>query len=168
MNIFEFPFVIITILVMIFLVMGFVGLYFTLKSVKTAKEVSEKSFCGMGKIQSDFEKAGASHKNRSVLYISVSLDNMKRLYSESKAVRMYEHIKKILFRHFCVLTHGEISLYGKENFVVMSDLEAQELEMRIDKCFAEINEAFLKHGAVNVVRLSFGYFCTSCKPFRGW
>ena len=55
MQFFEYPYVIITILVIIFLVMGLIGLYFTMKSVKTAKGNSEKSFCGIGKIENDFE-----------------------------------------------------------------------------------------------------------------
>ena len=37
MHIFEYPYVIITILVMIFFLMGLIGLFFTVKSVKTAK-----------------------------------------------------------------------------------------------------------------------------------
>ena len=159
--IFEYPYVIITVLVMFFILMGLIGLYFTMKSVRTVKGTTEKSFCGMGKIENDFEKAGALRKNRSVIYISISLDGMKRLYSESKAVRMYEQIKKILFNHFCLDTDGEISLYGQESFVAMNSLEEGALAQRIDKCFAEINEAFVKHGAVNAVRINFGYHLTS-------
>ncbi len=161
MKFFEYPYVIITILAMFVLVMGLIGLYFTMKSVKTAKGTSEKSFCGIGKIENDFEKAGALRNNRSIVYISVSLDSMKRLYPESKAVRMYEHIKKILFRHLCLYTGGEISLYGNENFVAFNALESGELAQCISKCFQEINEAFVKHGAVNVVRVHFGYHLTS-------
>ena len=41
MKFFEYPYVIITILVMIIFVMGLIGLYFTLKSVKTAKGTAE-------------------------------------------------------------------------------------------------------------------------------
>lgn len=161
MKFFEFPYVIITILVMIFIVMGLIALYFTMKSVKTAKGEAEKSFCGIGKIENDFEKAGTFKKNRSVVYISISLDSMKRLYSESKAVRMYEQIKKILFNHLCLGTDGEISLYGNENFVALNNLESDKLAEHIDNCFKEISETFAKHGAINVVRIHFGYVCTS-------
>lgn len=161
MRIFEYPYVIITILVMIFLVMGLVGLYFTIKSVRTAKGSAEKSFCGIGKIENDFEKAGASRENRCVVYISVSLDAMKRLYSESKAMRLYEQIKRILFTHFCLNANGEISLYGSENFVSLNALEAEEVEACIEKCYSEINEAMVKYDAVNVVRVTFGYHTTS-------
>jgi len=161
MKFFEYPYVIITILAIFFLLMGLIGLYFTMKSVKTAKGTAEKSFCGIGKIENDFEKAGASSKNRSIVYISISLDGMKRLYSESKAVRMYEQIKRILLSHFCIGVNGEISLYGKENFVALNDLDAEKTARCIDECFDKINEVLLKHSAVNVVRVNFGYHCTS-------
>ena len=161
MNFFEYPYVIITILAMIFLVMGFIGLYFTIKSVRTAKETSSKGFCGIGKIENDFDKAGALCKNRIIVYVSVSLDGMKRLYSESKAARMYEQIKRILFRYFCIDIDGEISLYGDESFVILSELESEELNQCINRCFEEINEVFAKHSAINVVRVNFGYHKTS-------
>lgn len=159
--IFEYPYVIITILVMIVFLMGLIGLYFTVKSVRTAKGTAEKSFCTVSRIENDFEKAGALRKNRSLVYISISLDNMKRVYSEAKATRMYEHMKKILFNHLCVNTGGEISVYGNGSFVAFNNLEAVELSKRIDKCFGEINEVFVKHGAVNVVRINFGYYITA-------
>lgn len=161
MKIFEYPYVIITILALFFIVMGLVGLYFTMKSVKTAKGTVEKSFCGIGKIENDFEKAGASRKNRCIIFISVSLDSMKRLYSESKALRIYEQIKRILLKHFCFDANGEISLYGKENFVALNGLESDKISHFIEGCFKEVNEVFVKNSAVNVVRMNFGYHCTS-------
>ncbi len=160
MRFFEYPYVIITILAIIFLVMGVVGLYFTMKSVKTAKGTSEKSFCGIGKIENDFEKAGTLRENRSIVYVSISLDGMKRLYSDSKAIRIYEQIKRILFRCFCLDIDGKISLYGNENFVALNYLDSEEIARCIDKCFSEINEAFVKYDAVSVVRMNFGYHQT--------
>ena len=160
MKFFEYPYVIITILVIIFLVMGLIGLYFTMKSARTAKGTAEKGFCGIGKIESDFEKAGELRKNRSVVYVSISLDAVKRLYSESKAVRMYEQIKKLLFNDLCVEAGGEISLYGNENFVVLMESESADITQSIDKCYEEINSIFASNGAVGVVRVNFGYYQT--------
>ena len=159
--VFEYPYVIITIMAIIFLVMGLVGLYFTIKSIRTAKGTAEKSFCGIGKIENDFEKAGSLRQNRSLVFVSVDLDGMKRVYSESKAIRTYEQVKKILFNHLCLGTGGELSIYGDENFVALTGLEAEELVQCIDRCSKEINEAFVKHGAVNVIQVHFGYVCTS-------
>lgn len=160
MNLFEYPYVIITILAMIIIVMGLIGLYFTIKSVRTAKGSVEKSFCGLGKIESDFEKAVALCQSRTVIYISVSLENMKRLYSELKASGMYEQIKRILFSHFCIGSNGEISFYGEEGFVVLIALDADETARCIDNCFTKINGALAKHGAVNVAKVNFGYLLT--------
>ena len=146
---------------MIFLAMGFIGLHFTMKSVKTAKGTSEKGFCGIGRIENDFDKSRVLRKKRTIVYVSISLDNIKRLYSESKATRMYEQIKRILFRYFCIDINGEISIYGNENFVILNDLESGELAQHIERCFEDINEVFVKHSAINVVRVNFGYHQTS-------
>ncbi len=160
MKFFEYPYVIITILVIFFFIMALVGLYFTVKSVRTAKGTAEKSFCGIGKIENDFERNGASGKNRCVLYISVSLDAMKRLYSESKANLIYEQIKRILFSRLCIDSGGEISLYGNENFVALNGLDSNTIESCVDMCLEEISEVLVKYGAVNVVRVNFGYHLT--------
>ena len=157
----EYPYVIIPILIIVFFIMGLFGLYFMIKSSKTVKGTVEKSFCGNGKIENDFEKAGALRKNRCIVYISVSLDNMKRLYPESKAMRVYEHIKNILLKHFCLDIDGEISVYDTENFVAINYLDEAEIKQCIDKCFDEINETFVKYVAVNIVGVRFGYHMTS-------
>lgn len=161
MRVFEYPYVIITILVMIIIVMGLVGLYFTMKSARTAKGTAEKSFCGLGKIELEYEKAGSARKNRCVIYSSVSLDGMKRLYSESKAARMYEQIKRIMLNYFGIRINGEISLYGVENMVSLNYLEDSEVEQCIAGCCEAINEVLVKNNAVNVVSMNFGYYCTS-------
>ena len=168
MQFFEYPYVIITILLISFLLMGLIGLYFTMKSIRAAKGTVEKSFCGLNRIENDFEKAGRAQKRRCIIYISVSLDSMKRLYSESKANRIYEQIKKILFNYFCVTLDGEISIYGKSNFVLMNYLDSVKMPIHFDNCLEEINRALVKNGAVNVVRVKFGYYGTSSTevPFK--
>lgn len=161
MKFFEYPYVIITILAMAFLLMGLIGLYFTMKSVMTAKGTTEKNFCGVGRIESDFEKARALRKNRSVIYVSLSLDGMKRLYGDSRAARMYEQIKTSLFKYLCLNIDGEISVYGNNGFVALNHLDDEQMMQHISKCFDEINESFTEYGAVNVVRMNFGYTVTS-------
>lgn len=160
MHIFEYPYVIITILVISFFLVGMVGLYFTIKSVRAASGTVEKSFCGIGKIENDYVKATQNRMRRCVIYISVSLDSMKRLSSESKAVIIYEQIKKILFSHFCVNGDGEISVYGKNNFVVINGDEDVVVTSGIEACYKEINEALLKNSVLNIVHINFGYYCT--------
>ena len=161
MEIFEYPYIIITIFVMVFIVLGIIGLYFTLKSVKTAKGTYEKSFCTINKIQNDFEKGGNAPKNRCIVYVSISLDKMKLHHSESTAIRMYEQIKRILLVHFGINFGEEICLYGKENFVALNNFESAETIRHIEESFKEINDAFLKYGVVNVAHIHCGYHHTS-------
>lgn len=49
MNFLEYPYVIITMFVSIILLMGLSGLYFTMKSVNTAKGAQIKAFAAMQK-----------------------------------------------------------------------------------------------------------------------
>ncbi len=161
MNFFEYPYVIITILAIFFIMMGLFGLYFTMKSVKAAKGTSENSFCSIGKLQNNFEKMGAMRLNRCVIYLSISLGTLKRMYPESKAARMYEQIKEVFLNHFCLNTNDGICLYTDENFVATNGLESDEIPHHIEKCYEHISEVFAKNEAVNVVRVNFGYLCTS-------
>lgn len=168
MQIFKYPYVIITMLAIVFLAMGFIGLYFTIKSVQTAKGTVEKSFCGIGKIENDFERKSTLQKNQCLLYISVSLDSIKRLDSESKAMRIFEKIRSVLLAHLCLRINGEITLYGKNNFVALNDLNAEEMSECIGACYDEIRNIFIKYEAVNAVYVNFGYYCTSSTevPFK--
>lgn len=161
MTILEYPYAIIVILSAIFVLMVVLGLYFTVKSVKAADGTAEKDFCGMGKLERDFKRSGQRRKRRSVIYISIFLDSMKKLHSESKAERMYAQIKRILFEHLSLDIGGELALCGNGNFVALNYSEPGETELCIERCFKEINEVFAEHGAVNVTRLYFGYICTA-------
>lgn len=161
MRFFEYPYVIITVLVMVFIVMGLIGLYFTIKSVKTVKGTAQKNFCGIGRIENDFEKTVSLRKNACVLYISILFDSMKRLYPESKSVRMYEQIKQILLIHFGINMSSDICLYGKEEFVAFTEFDSAEMSRHIDKCAEEINQILMNNDAVNVVRINFGYHLTA-------
>jgi len=161
MHIFEYPYVIITILVMIIILMGLIGLYFTVKSVRTSKETAAKGFCGLGKIENDFERAGKRPAVRGIVYISASLGGIKRIYSDAGVSRIYEQIKRILLKHFGISGGGEISLYGTDHFVALSMHDAEGTGHIIENCYKEIHESLIKYGAVNTVHLHFGYHCTS-------
>ena len=161
MQIFKYPYVIITIFIFIFLVMGIIGLCFMIKSVKTSKGTETKSFCSIGKIKDTFERATANRSQRCLVYISISLDNMKRLYSETKATRLYEQVQSMLFNHLCIGIDGDISVYGEGNFIALNGLESKNIEQCISECFEEINRSFVQVGAVNVIRINFGYYCTN-------
>ena len=161
MQIFQYPFVIITSLAICALLMGIIALYFTMKSVKTANATAEKGFCGIGKIENDFEKAVNSRKNCCVVYVSMSFEEMKRLYPESKSMRILEEIKNVLLERFCVQTNGNITIYDKDDFIAVNNLSSERIELSIDSCFNEINEILAENGAINIVKINFGYHITS-------
>ncbi len=164
MRIFEYPYVIITLLSIGFLIMALVGIYFSIKSVKTANGTNgeeEKSFCKTGRIESDFEKAGNMRQKRCLVYVSVSLDSLKRIYPESKAMRILEKIKKVMLTHFCINIKGNISPYEKNNFVAVNYCDEDEIIVHIKECFKEVSKILEDNAAVNILRINFGYYCTT-------
>lgn len=101
-----------------------------------------------------------ARKAHSVVYISLFLDSMERVYSQAKGTELYEHVKGILLRYFSMYADGYISLNGKESFVAYNTLEETELIRLMDTCNRDINENFTKYGAVGVARVNFGYCLT--------
>ncbi len=161
MSIFEYPYVIIMILVMVLLSMGILGLHFMRKSVKAGKDTLGKYVCTLSQIENEFRKASELREKRCLLYISMSLDGMKRLQSESVARRVYDQIANILFCHFGINVNGDIAPYGEDNFVSVNALDENEIVREIELCVQEINKVFVNHGAVGVARIHFGYYLTS-------
>lgn len=160
MQIFHFPYVIITILAILFFIMALIGVYFTVKSVKASKGTAKKTFCGIGKMKALFEKSTSVRTHRSLLYISIASDGLARLYPESKVNRIYEQIRKILFKHFCIDADGEMSLYGPESYVSLVQATPDDIKKTIQACNDELSAFFAKHGCINVTGAHFGYFCT--------
>lgn len=155
------PNIIIGALAAVVLLALILGVYFVMRSVKTAKGAVEKGFCGLNKIEYDYDRARFSQKNLCLFYVSVSMEGLKRLYSESKAARMHESIRRILLSSFCLEDgSGEIAPYGKENFVVFGGFDGEQAERAVADCFKEINAALVKHEAVGVVNLYFGCHVT--------
>lgn len=148
--------------------MGVIALYFTMKSVKTANETIQKGFCGISKIENDFEKAVNFRKNCCIIYISMSFEEMKRLYPESKSIRIFEKIKKVLLEYFCLQANGNISIHADDDFIAVNSLNSDAIELCINKCFSKINEILINNGAINIVKINFGYHLTSSSevPFK--
>lgn len=160
MRIFEFPYVIITILVMCFIVMGAIGLYFVMKSVRTANEEEEKGIVSTNRLEIDFNKLTALRRNRCVIYVSVSTDAMKGLFADSKIMRILSQIRTVLIRTFAVNTAGNVALGGSGCFVVLSECEAKETVSLIESCHQEISKILLANEAVNMASVRFGFHST--------
>jgi len=160
MSIFEYPYVIITILVFAFLIIGAVGAIFAIKGFKTANGTEERDFVGVGRLENEFEKSGRLSQNRCLVYVGLSLDTMSRLYSESQARRIIGAIKPALLDTFCDGAGGMVAIYGEESFVAVTKWSREEAAEAIQKCICETGKIIAKNEAVNIVQIRFGYYCT--------
>lgn len=160
MQIFEYPYIIITILVFCFIVLGGIGIYFAVQGVRTAKGTEENDFSNVSKLEANFLKMKKAHKNRCLIYISVSLDNARSLYSDSKAWDIFSEIKPVLLKTFSDDKNSLIALYDNKNFIALNNWSMETARENVEKCQAELNKCFLKHEAINIVDIEFGSFCT--------
>ena len=158
MHIFEYPYIIITILVFGFLIMGAIGVYFVIKGIHASNVSEELSFTNVSRLMSSFSGAGSQRKNRSLIYIEITTDTMSRLYSQTKAAKLLAKIRKSLLKHFYGDNKG-IAVYGK-NFVAVNECSAERTEAIIKNALCEVNDFILKDGAVNIVKVYFGYCST--------
>lgn len=158
MHIFEYPYVIITILVLCFLIMGVIALYFWIKCMKTASSAEEKGFSGIGRLENNFEKLTNLRRTRCVTYIAVSLSEAGRMCSGPKISRIFSCIKSALPENFC--TEGSIAAYGSDNFVAVNTFDAVSCEKCAQKCLDTINSELRKIGAANAVEINFGFCVT--------
>lgn len=159
MTVFEYPYILI-IFSALFLAMILIGVYFTMKSVKAVSGTAEKDFCTIEKAEAKYAESEAMGKYRTIIYISIVLDAMKRMHSEAVAASMYDRVKSALFKCLCLDIDGGLSLCGNENFIAVNSLEPNEAQACIERCFEKVNEIFIEYGAVNIGRIHFGYVCT--------
>jgi len=161
MRIFEYPYVIITILVLGFLIMGAIGLYYTVKCVKAANGTEEKGFSGIGRTENRFNKLTGLRKNRCIIYISISLDSVKRIYPESKSLMLLSQIRTVLLKVFTINENDSISMYGNNSFVAVNEYTSDLAVKYIEECFNRINKILISNEAVNVAHVNFGFYCTN-------
>ena len=161
MKIFEYPYVIITLLFFGFLVLGAIGIYFALKGVKVAKGTREIDFSSVNKLKNAFEKMAKLRDNYCVIYISVPLDNVRSIYSDSKAWRVFSEIKPVLLRNFCAEEDNIIALYDQNNFIALNRWTEESAKTNISQCLNETGRCLLKHKVVNAIDIKFGFYCAS-------
>ncbi len=161
MHIFEYPYVIITILVAGFIIMGAVGIYFSIKCVKVANETEEKGFVGINRIESDYNKLTKNRKKRYLIYIWVDLDGMIRHHSESKAMRLFLDIRRLFLKIFSDHPESNISASGKFNFTVLGEGGAEDAKKDIEASLCEINKMLIDNEGVSSVKVKFGIYTTS-------
>ena len=158
MQLFEYPYIIITILVLCFIVLAAMGIYFAIRGAKTAKGSEEKDFINISKLEAAYEKFGKLREDRCVFYAKVSLDNFRSLYSSHQTSNVFSQIKTVLLEAFSKGDDSDIAIYGEKNFVVLSKCNIETARKKIENCFGEINKCLLKHSALNIIDVRIGVY----------
>jgi len=158
MQIFEYPYVIITILVICFILLTAIGILFAVRGAKTAKGSEEKNFMNINKLETAFEKAGKLKEDRCIFYAKVSLDNFRSLYSAQQTMNVLSEIKSVLLECFSKDEECNIALYGEKNFVVLSKWDMETARKETDLCFEKLNKCLLSHSARNIVDIRIGAY----------
>lgn len=157
MQIFEYPYIIITILVFCFILLAVIGIYFAIKGAKTVNGKEEKDFINISKLETAFNKSGKMHEDRCVFYAKVSLDNFRSLYSQQKTINVLSEIKGALLQAFSA-DDCDIAVYGEKNFVIFSKWNPQIADEKIEQCFEELNKVLSKHSAINIIDIRIGAY----------
>ena len=132
MKFFEYPYVIITILAMIFIVMGFVGLYFTVKSVRTAKGASEKGFSSIGKVSNDVISLILNRKKLDVYGIDYDTP-------DGTLIRDYISVQDVANAIVCAIDYNNSDIINIGSGVGYSVLEIIEIIETIVGIKVELN-----------------------------
>ena len=158
MQIFEYPFVIMSILILAFVLFASVGIYFAAKGIRVAGGKSEKSFVSIKRLENSFDKSARAGEDRCVFYISLLLDNFRNLYSEAKTRRVFIELQKIMLDSFTDKKGSALALYDEKAFVAFSKWSGNEARTRAEGCLENINKCLSGYGALNVVDVRIGSF----------
>lgn len=158
MHWFEYPYIIITILVFFFILLGGVGIVYAIRGMRLFNGKAEKDFVSIGKLQSNFEKAGKLYEERCLFYVAVSPENFQRLNSETKTEAVLDEIKKVLLDAFCDGEGSVISSYGEKNFVALAKWNTEAARKIVEKCFEDLNKCLSRHNALKVIDIKIGSY----------
>lgn len=154
----------VTVFVLIFIILLSAAVYFASRGFKAAQADVSADFSSIGSLESFFAKCGKLGVLRNMIYINISLENARSLYSDVKALKIFSDIKPILLKNFAESENCMIAYYDKKNFVAVSKTSTEIAEKAAEKCISEINQCLLGHNALNVVDIRLGcYSCASSK-----
>ena len=156
MHFFQYPYIIITIIVICLFIGGGVALFFMARGLKSSNEEEENSFSTVSKLESSFNKSGKLRERRSMLYINVSLENYRSLYSDAETAKVYNDVKALLLDSFSPLKNGFISPYGESAYIAYSTLNKEEIRKLADEFNAALNKCLTINNALNVVEVRIG------------
>lgn len=160
MHIFEYPYIIITVLVICFGILCVFGVYYALKCIKNANGTNELDFSSVSGIETEYQKPVNRRKEKCLVYVHVALDSMSRIYSESKAMIILSEIKKLLLSAFNVDEISGVANYGNNSFIALNGWSRDEAKDNIEKTAARINQLFMNNEVVNIAKIHIGFYCT--------
>ena len=94
MQIFDSPYIVMGLLLLCFVLLAAAGIFFVVKGINVANGDEERDFTSIKQIEKRLRKATQQGADRCMVYISVSLDNYRSLYSASRANEVFEEDRK--------------------------------------------------------------------------
>lgn len=158
MQILEYPYVIITLLGLCFLLLAAVGIYFAVRGAKTAKGREEKDFVNISRLESAFAKSGKAKEERCILYARIDMDNFRSLYSQHKTEAVFAELKHLLLDWFWEEDVCDIAACPEESFVVFAKRPMDTARKNVEDCVEALNKCLISHNARNVVDIRFGAY----------
>ena len=158
MLMFEYPYIIITILAVCFVILIAVGIYFALRGIKTANSATEKDFVNLGRVEALFEKSAKSQSNRCVFYISLDYDNYRNLHSHQQTMNIMTELRQILPGYFSDGDNSAVAVYGEKNSVAFAKWSEEKSKTMAEDCIFSLNKCLREHAAINLVDIRVGVY----------
>ena len=157
MNFFESPYALIIIILGVVL-LSVIGICLAVRGMKTATDDSGRDFSNINKLERAFVKAGKLRENRCVLYISISLENYRSLYSDKQTSKVLDDIKRILLDSFSIDEDGGVATQGENNFVSFIMCDQESARDKVESCQSELYKCLLENKAINIAEIRMGAF----------
>ncbi len=157
---FEYPYILLTMLVMLFLVFGGIGAYLAMQGVRMAKGTVGADFVNLARLKKNYEAFVRDRVQRSMVYIMFSTDRARGLYSAADIEKIEMEIAG-LFLHKFYTQAGGITVCEEAGYIALCGWDSARTKMVVADCITEIGRLLLKHKAINVVDFAFGYYSAS-------
>ncbi len=158
MVIFEYPYLIITLFVLLFIFFVAVGIHFAIRFVHTANDKAEKSFLKISALKRFYNKYVKESGEVKVVYISLKPDSTHRLHSDTKKSRMFNNISDIILRTFSANEENKLAKHHSGHYVVVTCEPIEDISVYANKCIDNIKRTLSDDEAANVFGVTFGVY----------
>ncbi len=158
MQFLESPVVIIAIIALFTVLLASVGIFLAVHGLKKAGEEGDNDFVNLNKLEKLYYKLGRSREDRCVLYISVSLESYRGLYSALRSSKLFGEIKTVLSEFFSGVNGSLLTVQGEYNFVSCAKWSKEMTKANVEACQAELNKILSNYSALNLALVNYGAF----------